>query len=122
MAWQVSSLGTPYPAWTRRLLRTIADAATQTWPARGATSLRGREADHLDLRLRTRPDRVKPHPETGWDPIALSDKSNKHCDPHLLSLGRITRLKLQCTAQRPEAFDKQMGGTCTRRLLMAMVS
>ena len=30
MAWQVSCLGTHYPVWAQRLLRAIADAATQT--------------------------------------------------------------------------------------------
>ena len=30
MAWKVSCLGTHYPVWAQRLLRAIADAATQT--------------------------------------------------------------------------------------------
>ena len=39
MAWKVSCLATAYPAWPKRLLRAIADAATQTWDAHGAASL-----------------------------------------------------------------------------------
>ena len=55
----------------QRLLRAIADAATQTWPAHGAALLRGRESDRLDLRILPRPDGAKHHPEAGWAPIDL---------------------------------------------------
>ena len=77
MAWQISCLAAHYHAWPQRLLRAIADAATQTWHAHGDASLRGRESDRLGLRLTARPDGAKHHPETGWAPIDRSENSNK---------------------------------------------
>ena len=70
-------LGQSYHAWAQHLLRDIADAATQTWHAHGPASLQGRESGRTDLRLTSRPDGAKPHPEAGWASIALPENSNK---------------------------------------------